>query len=59
MPRPSPTGPAVSPLSACGAILTAAGTLLYSYPGPGLLPLALGALVLAVSVAVWLFARQH
>ncbi|WP_406186332.1 hypothetical protein [Streptomyces sp. NBC_01006] len=59
MPRLSPTGPAVSPLGAFGAILTAAGTFLYLHPGPGLLPLALGALVLAVSVSVWLFSRQH
>ncbi|MFE3579639.1 hypothetical protein [Streptomyces vinaceus] len=59
MSRPTPTGPAVSPLGAFGAILTAAGTFLYLYPGPGLLPLALGAVALAVSVSVWLSSRQH
>ncbi|MCX4806956.1 hypothetical protein OG594_35960 [Streptomyces sp. NBC_01214] len=59
MPRPSPTGSVVSPLGAFGTILAAAGTFLYLHPGPGLLPPALGALVLAVSVAVWFFSRQH
>ena len=42
-----------------GAVLTAAGAFLYLYPGPGLPLLALGALALAASVAVWLSSRQH
>ncbi|MFK0235350.1 hypothetical protein [Streptomyces vinaceus] len=58
MPRPTSAGP-VSPLLAFGTILTVAGAFLYLYPGPRLVPLASGALVLAVSVSVWLSSRQH
>ncbi|WP_405442229.1 hypothetical protein OG373_33490 [Streptomyces avidinii] len=58
MPRPSSGGP-VSPLLVFGAVLTAAGAVLYLYPGPGLPLLALGALALAASAAVWLSSRQH
>ncbi|WP_330297639.1 hypothetical protein [Streptomyces sp. NBC_00503] len=58
MTRRSRTGP-VSPLFAFGAVLTAAGGLLYMHPGPGPMAMALGALALAVAAAVWASSRQR
>ncbi|MFB7148503.1 hypothetical protein [Streptomyces virginiae] len=58
MTRRSRTGP-VSPLFAFGAVLTAAGAMLYLHPGPGPAVLALGALALAVAAAVWVSSRKQ
>ncbi|MCM1971295.1 MULTISPECIES: hypothetical protein [unclassified Streptomyces] len=58
MTRRSRTGP-VSPLFAFGAVLTAAGAVLYLHPGPGPAVLALGALALAVAAAVWVSSRKQ
>lgn len=56
--RRSRTGP-ISPLFAFGAVLTAAGAVLYLHPGPGPAVLALGALATAVAAAVWVSFRQR
>ncbi|MFG2387762.1 hypothetical protein ACGFYF_02640 [Streptomyces lavendulae] len=58
MTRRSWTGP-ISPLFAFGAVLTAAGAVLYLHPGPGPMVMALGALALAVAAAVWASSRQR
>ncbi|MCY0941424.1 hypothetical protein [Streptomyces antarcticus] len=58
MPRPPSARPA-SPLLAFGTILTAAGVFLYLHPGPGMSLIALGALALAATAAVWLSSRQR
>ncbi|MFB7807153.1 hypothetical protein V6P99_17170 [Streptomyces virginiae] len=58
MTRRSRTAP-VSPLFAFGAVLTAAGAMLYLHPGPGPAVLALGALALAVAAAVWVSSRKQ
>ncbi|MFJ3966309.1 hypothetical protein [Streptomyces sp. NPDC090036] len=45
--------------SSFGAILTGVGAVMYVLPVARVLPVALGALVMAAAAAVWMFARHH
>lgn len=59
MPRCTRTGP-VSPLFGFGAVLTAAGAVMYAHPASRGLPLlGLGALALAAVCAIWISTRQR
>ncbi|MFG2489017.1 hypothetical protein ACGFSI_40525 [Streptomyces virginiae] len=49
----------VSPLFAFGAVLAAAGVVIYATPVPGVPVLAAGAFVLATAAALWVAANQR
>ncbi|MFJ5811978.1 hypothetical protein OG906_34215 [Streptomyces sp. NBC_01426] len=58
MPRPSRTG-RPSPLFTFGAVLTAAGAVMYALPEYSSVLLALCAFAVATAAAVWISAKQR